>query len=121
MRKGSSLPEKSPRKAGRGGQYRRASSTALSTAAGRPGKRLNRVAPTSVHTCGGISPIRKAPAKRGILSSSNSLLCWPPGRKREDLGVGGAPSRAVCRAPLGGELRAAQGGAQRRYVRQMVR
>src|SRR6185437_2251738 len=107
--------------AGRGRQYRRASSTALSTAADGSDMRLDRVAPTPVHTCGGIWFVPKIPAKKAILSASNSLLCWPPGRTREDSSVGGAPSRAVCRTPLGGDLEAAQRGAQRRDVRQVVR
>src|SRR5882757_6221080 len=43
--------------------------------------RLGPVAPTSVHTCGGIGAARKLPANRLILSLAGPLLCWPPGRR----------------------------------------
>src|SRR5690242_15736364 len=44
--------------------------------------RLRQVAPTTVHTCGGIRDARKIPANYPILPPSKPLLCWPPGRRR---------------------------------------
>src|SRR3954463_12387289 len=73
------FPRKIPADAGRGGQYRRASSTNLSTAADGSGMRVERLSPTPVHTCGGMWGPPKLPANRAILPSSEPLLCWPPG------------------------------------------
>src|SRR5262249_44133023 len=82
----SSLPEKSPRLAGCGGQNRRASSTGLSTGADDAGMRRGGVSPMAVHSCGGMVRNAKLPAKRCILPPSRPLLFWPTGGRRGRIG-----------------------------------